>query len=589
MSTSRYPILLTLFISLFIAWIGFPRMAAADTAPAAPATVWCVGESQKVFPADAPQTQNLVWNAAAKTVTLGSARNEYVAFQIAVKAGATPLQKISVTPADLVGPAAGDTVAKISAANIDLFVEHYLNVRVSSRIDGNNLMKGCTPGEHPTQLVPFNAKKFGAPFDIAAGRNQPVWVDIYVPDNQRPGDYTAVFQVTADGKPIAVVNVKLTVWNFTLPHETHFHSFLYTGPEQLRWGFHTGGDWQSEKFLAIEDQFFQMAHQHRLNFNPSAGDVVSEMDTRYRKYFDGSAFKDRVGKGVGQNVAPMTAEGDDKETIQQNAKRIVDFCAKNKIAAKVFTYVWDEPHSDEDYATSKQRCKWIHEAGGDKLKTFIATPGWKHYDAGDVNIFTETAIPDIATVNKRGDEVWAVNGGYGAGPYVDSPGFGGRSIVWMQWKMDLHGYQFWDCCYWVDVQNRKHRERGRWTRDMTPAQINNDPDKFLTKLWEDPLNFDEARKQGYPVGDAIRINGDGLLYYPGYDVGIMGPIAGYQLKSFRRGAQDYEYLYLLKTKGGHEKEIQAIVDSVCPQPGEWNDKPEAWDQARLNLAPLLSK
>ncbi|MGH7144110.1 MAG: hypothetical protein ACREJ2_08205 [Planctomycetota bacterium] len=588
-------------------WVGLLNVAlaavltvtatlSAEDAPAAAATaatpaIWCAGESLKIQPQVDPQAKNLTWDGATQTVTIGSARNEYVAFQIAVKAAGDPLQEVTVVPGALTGPAGADgKAAAIPIANIDLFVEHYLKVTVSSRGDATHLLPQCHAGEWPAQMVPFAAKKFGAPFPVGAGRNQPVWVDVYVPEAQAPGDYTGDFQITVGGKPLGVVHVKLTVWKFTLPQETHFISFLYTGPEQLRWGFHTGDDWQSDKFKAIEDKFFQMAHQHRLNFNISAGDNVAEIGGRYKAYYDGSAFTARVGKGIGQNVAPMTAEGNEKATIQRNAKRIADFCTQNHITATVFSYVWDEPHTQDDFKTSQEHCKWIHEAVGDKLKTFIATPGWRNYDAGDVNIYSETAVPDIPKVRERGDDVWAVNGGYGAGPYVDAPGYGGRSIVWMQWKMNLRGYQFWDCCYWVDTQNRKHRDsRRHWVRDMTNQDVNRDPEKYLTHFWDDPMNFDESRKKGYPMNDAIRINGDGLLYYPGYDVWIMGPIASFALESFRRGAEDYEYLWLLKQKGGHDKEIAEIVDSVCPAPGKWNDDSQAWDAARLKLAALLNQ
>jgi hypothetical protein len=102
------------------------------------------------------------------------------------------------------------------------------------------------------------------------------------------------------------------------------------------------------------------------------------------------------------------------------------------------------------------------------------------------------------------------------------------------------------------------------------------------------MNFDESRKQGYPLNDSLRINGDGLLYYPGHDLGFDGPVASYALKSLRRGAQDYEYLWLLK-KAGKEKDSDAIVATVCPADGVWNDDAEAWDKARLDLAKLLNK
>ncbi len=548
-------------------------------------TVWCVGESTKIKATDAPGKSS-IWDAATHTVTLGSARNEYVAFQIGVHADKDELAGVTVVPADLKGPGG----ATIPATNIDLFVEHYLNVTVSSRGDEKSPFPGCTTGEHPTQMVPFGAKKFGAPFTVGAGRNQPVWIDIYVPEDAAPGDYKGTFKVKAGETALGDVNVALTVWKFTLPQETHFRSYLYTGPENLRWG-HRIKDLPSiydAKFLELEDHYFQMAHQHRLNFHPVGGTGLEEVLDHHYKYYDGSGFTQRVGKGVGQNVACITPEGKDEASFKKIAKEIVEKWERKTPKAVLFAYMWDEPHSPEDFAESKQRCKWVHDAVGKKLPTFIATPQWQKYEAGDVNFYSEPSAEDIPKILERGDAVWAVNGGYGGGPYVDAPGYGGRSIVWMNWKMKLAGWQFWDCCYWVDKQNRKHKEGKRWVGDMNYGQINADPERYLEKLWSDPMNFDESRKKGYRIADAIRINGDGLLYYPGFDVGIDGPVASFAVKSLRRGAQDYEYLWLLK-QAGKEKETEAIVNSVCPSPGKWSEDIEAWEKARLDLAALLNK
>ena len=48
-------------------------------------------------------------------------------------------------------------------------------------------------------------------------------------------------------------------------------------------------------------------------------------------------------------------------------------------------------------------------------------------------------------------------------------------------------------------------------------------------------------------------NGDGYLTYPGAPVGVNGPISTIRLEQAREGAEDYEYLLLLKViaaKGG---------------------------------------
>ena len=539
--------------------------------------VWCVGESTKIKPGDAPQERNLTWNGQNTTVTLGSARNEYVAFQIGVRAVDSELKDVTVEAADLKGP----MNAVIPKDNVDLFVEHYLNVKVTSRGDPTHVYPGCTGGEHPTQMVPFQAKKFGAPFAVGAGRNHPVWVDIYVPEDAKPGVYEGVFKVKAGDSALAAIKVSLDVWNFGLPHETHFRTYLYTGPENLHWGHRWTCNWDDPSVLPVWDAYFQMAHQHRLNFHPMGGNGIYENLNLFYKYYDGSGFTRRVGKGVGQNVACISPEGNNEEAFKKSAREIVEQWERKKPNAVLFAYIWDEPHSDGDFAESKKRCKWVHAAVGGKLNTFIATPNYSRYDAGDVNIFSEPAAEDIPKIVARGEMIWAVNGGYGAGPYVDSPGYGGRSIVWMNWKMNLGGWQFWDCCYWVDKQAL--RKAG-----FTQAKANAQPDKWLTDLWNNPMTFDETRKPGYPEKWAIRINGDGVLFYPGYEVGINGPIAGYAMKSLRRGAQDYEYLWMLKQQG-READTKAIVDSVCPANGKWNEDPESWDKARLELAKLLNK
>lgn len=558
--------------------IGVVLLAVATMSAAASSlTVWCVGESTKVKPGDPPQVKNLTWDGNAGVVTIGSARNEYVAFQVAVRSSEAEIAGVTVTASDLTGPGG----AVIPASNIDLFVEHYLNVRITSRANPRNIFKGMSAGEHPTQMVPFSAGKYGAPFTIGAGRNQPVWVDIYVPEKAVPGLYSGVFRVEVGGKTVSEIKVALTVWSFILPHETHFLTYLYTGPENLRWAHRLPNDMNDPAWAPIEDRYFQMAHQHRLNFHPIAGSGLRETFQRYYPYYDGSGFRERVGRGVGQNVACITPAGKSESDFKNLARKIVQECEDRKFKTPVISYIADEPHSEADFSESRQRCKWVREAVGSKLLTFIATPQWWRYEPGDVNIYSEPAIEDIARIVERGDTVWSVNGGYSAGPYVDSPGYGGRSIPLMNWKMNLGGWQFWDCCYWVDKQCLRNRG---YSRDKVDAH----PEQWLTDLWNDPMTFDETRKPGYPERDAIRINGDGVLFYPGHDIGIEGPIASYAMKSLRRGAQDYEYLWLLRLRGC-ERQAQAILDTVCPAAGRWSEDPEAWDRARLEWAKLLDK
>jgi hypothetical protein len=112
---------------------------------------------------------------------------------------------------------------------------------------------------------------------------------------------------------------------------------------------------------------------------------LEEVLVRYHKYYDGTGFRERVGRGVGQNIAFITPEGGNEQDFKGFARKIVDECAKRRFKTTVVSYVWDEPHSDEDFVESKRRCKWIHEAAGNRLLTFIATPQWQRYDRTSMN------------------------------------------------------------------------------------------------------------------------------------------------------------------------------------------------------------
>ena len=59
-------------------------------------------------------------------------------------------------------------------------------------------------------------------------------------------------------------------------------------------------------------------------------------------------------------------------------------------------------------------------------------------------------------------------------------------------------------------------------------------------VWTNPATYGE---------NTTRFNGEGSLFYPGYDAGIQGPVASIRLKQIREGLEDYEYLNLLAQHG----------------------------------------
>ena len=573
----------SLFLILVIT-LCTPFVAEADSG------IWCTGDSQKVKPYDKFEESNFFWDEKERTVRLQGAKNEYVAFQIVIYASGENLQEVNVKTDNF---RCGNHI--ISEGNIDLFRQHYLKVAVPSSYN-RKPVEDAKIGEYPTQMIPFTAPKFGAPFNVENGRNQPIWVDLYIPEDVMPGEYRSLFTITAKEKEPIKIKVILEVWDFMLPHETHFRTYIYYGSEQIRWAYGYKDSVQKE-FRVLEGKFFQMARQHRLNLCPNLemdwgyDNFEKYWDKRGRgKFIDGSAYTERVGKGVPANAwIVLIDDFDHKPEYQRLVRETVKFFREKGLDDKLILYVYDEPRSKNNYDFIRIRCKWAHEVAGKILPCMVTAPiKSPHFMWGSligyVDIWNsgDSSWKDMQKRMKAGDKIWTYNMGWGGGPYVDTPGISGRTQAWVGWKFDFDGWMFWDSCYWIDVANN----RDSAGKKLPWNEINSKPYKHATEVWLNPLTFDQMKRPGYLAKDAIRLNGDGVLFYPGKEVGLEEPISSFVMKSLRRGLQDYEYLWLAKSLN-KEKEIMEIVNSVIPAPKQWNKNVNVWYEARLKLANII--
>ena len=152
-----------------------------------------------------------------KTITLHAARNEVVAFQVVLKGqGISPAVKASVKVSDLSGPGS----ARISAgAHLHRYLANYVWVEPGGYTWGARSEVLPWPDFYPDALVPFQTRcllttggKLSSPRTVVDsfpvpptdGANQAVWLDLYVPRAQTPGDYTGTVSVSAGGETLAL-------------------------------------------------------------------------------------------------------------------------------------------------------------------------------------------------------------------------------------------------------------------------------------------------------------------------------------------------------------------------------------------------
>ena len=236
----------------------------------------------------------MVWDAGTNTVSLSGSRNEVLGAQLIVERLGTSLTNVQVSVSNLAS-LHGWTIA--SNPCIELYQLHYVK-------------SGST--YYPDPAIPLSAP-FATTFNIPdtarnpSGKNQSVWMELYVPKDQAAGDYTGTITIAATGLTSpATINLKVHVRPTTIPDYPTFLVDLngYGAP----WDFGTGNNIDLTCL-----RYFQAAHKHRAVCNilpygqagavredraptlTGTGATVhaadwSALDARYGRFFDGSAF-----------------------------------------------------------------------------------------------------------------------------------------------------------------------------------------------------------------------------------------------------------------------------------------------------------
>jgi hypothetical protein len=493
------------------------------TAPCAAAPeAWAVGSLERVRP-DAPA-------GSAAQITLHAARGEYESFQIIVRGPVGGLTNVNVTAPNLAGPSG----QQIAVGNVTLYREHYVYIGLPVR-GGHNQSEG--PGWYPDGLIPFvdpvtgqdlvGAPLDAVPFDLAEGRNQGIWVDVFVPRTAVAGDYTGTFVVTSD-QGAASVDLHLTVWDFMLPVTAALKSSFGISPDYRAKGEQLLRNKIMPRHTEPDDQAYFMS-QYGLNCTNSG-------------FYGKSGWCSMV-------AAPSVAQ------FQAKA-------AENQPGLFLYDYSADEIDPCTNlYPLLKQWGRNMHQAGINQLVTMSPVP--ELYDDGSgtgrsaVDIWVvlpkmyDDAVTHVHEVLDKGDQVWSYN------DLIQddhSP----------KWEIDFSPINYRIQAGFIS-QTLGLTGLLYWKSDLWTA----DP-------WNDPNGYSSV----YP--------GEGMLLYPGDQVGIDGVCPSMRLKYLRDGVEDYEYIQLLKEEGEGDAAL-AVAASVATSWSDWTRDPAVLEAARLQLGGMFHR
>ncbi len=600
--------------------------------------------------ADTSAVYNHVWDG--QKISLFGGRNEVISFNLILEAPTLRAGGVTVQFDRLNGPdgaviaskaAAGDGVFTWVGRNIELFFVRYLQIKGLSELTYNSdyderhiperfrrpwVGEGDATGAwenrpdhdkfYPDIAVPLELE---TPFNIAAGANQSIWADIYIPKTAAVGLYQGILTVAHDQGAEQQIQVELIVRNFSLPDYPSAPTMLYYSDYNIR-NRYLGVDWVDpnsadyQKLTDIIDLHFLLAHRHKISLIDESVSLA-QMAKDWPDRLDGDLFTaargyDGPGVAVGNNVYSIGTYGawtyawsDTSEAeMWSHTDAWVNWFESQAFATptEYFLYLIDE---SDDYEQTERWAQWMDNNPGPgkrlmSMATISQPDAWENktpsldiptcgLDVGITDLWENATRRLAEDPDKR---FYFYNGTRPAsGSFcIEDDGVALRLNGWIQHKKRIDRWFYWESTYYDNYQC------GLGETDVfSRAQTYGCFDRVDTVIGETGWNY---------------TNGDGVLFYPGTDIeypgsshGVMGPFASLRLKHWRRGIQDADYLALASTIDAAA--TTAIVERMLPKvlweygvenkedptylytDISWSTDPDLWETARQELADII--
>ena len=541
--------------------------AAASPGPAQPVTLRArVLDDGARVPGDAktPLPESPFPGEAAELFAL---RGETVAFQVVIEPDGTP-RTLHAT----LGAFAGlGPVARV-------FAEHFLDLKRTSGNDKDDTSLAWTKEARPSPLLVglyADALLPEKDAELGAATRAAFWVDLEVPLDATPGLYEARVLVSSRGGVVVDRAVRLRVAPQAMPWGA-LPVMVYYEPKNLSSRM---GSRQAEPELRA------LLHAHHLaSFRP----VLTPADLeREIPYLTGEAYSPPAysgpGVGKGEGIAVFGSYGDLGEPAASKVPALAKMQARvTGLSAmpETFLYAVDEDcKSPWPAAWRKLLDEGAAQDGGADARALrvgatCGTDPSKH--AADVVMATPEDLEpaQIATARALGKVVWAYNGKrpFGGAMVTDAPATDLRANAWIAARYGLPRWFYWEATSWTPEGGGK---------------VGGPTDPFVVA-------------DSFHNKDGDHSNGDGILVYPGTQVGGMTSFGedtvypSVRLKNLRRGVQDAGYILLARDRDA--KATEAIVARMVPSalskargPASWSDDARPWLDARRELLTLVMR
>jgi hypothetical protein len=576
-------------------WPSLPPASGNDTATperaTGPVKVWAFSELHKVN----PQTGALLEAGPVRTsdVKLSGARNEFVAFQIAVESE-TPVRDIAVTVAKpLFAECKLPAVFQKTGAT-----QLYREWMVPDDKDSSEARPW-----YPDVLLPLEG-----PLSLPAADNgvprqrvQPFFVDIYIPHDASPGAHHGSIEVRADGG-LHTIPVYIDVLPFALPDNLNFIVDLNAyGGVNPGYNIPRG----TPEYRTLLHAYHRVAHLNRANLDilgyshsgstepdqtpPLAGEgadtkVVSwrDWDAHYGPLLSGSAFADlpRASVPVPIIYLPLFENwpGDLRKTykwnIAEHPKTLAEYqqlIARHALASGPIEEGFPRDYQERFSAVARQFAEHFRERNWKQTQYQIFFNDKYYYKDPTRSPGTNGVSWWLLDEPNHHDDYRALSffgwlGKRWLTDYPDVPMAFRTDISYVEFiRGQIPGLIDIDCTsqhfftknrYLMDHRNLFGRTYWNYATTNHPRDTNVAMRAWCWRAWAtgadaivpwNTVRGMEAWDRAEPL----------TVFYVGKKFGLNEPFASLRLKAFRRGQQDVEYMTLLAHKKGWDRDAVA--------------------------------
>lgn len=395
---------------------------------------------------------------------------------------------------------------------------------------GNSYTDACVPYEGGTMSI---SPKMPLPFLVE-----------FTTSHATPsGDYLFVFAFIGDlDMTVALFEVTVHVWNVSLPLQKNFRTAAGLNIPMAMHFEGTGND--DATYFELYTDYYNFLLEHNLSAYNFIGGILN--DYYLSTYLSNPAvtFVQVPCTGEDGNLLPDHEILEYYYKLKQNPKWL----------KKAVFYPLDEPHTMEHIEKYNEMCAHLRALcpeipviapfytniktgeGTDQVDTMYADSGiWCPKLAlwDDSQSYAELDYTPAKTFAQRMEEklnsdveIWSYVCNAPNEPYsqlfVNTKGGKQRMLFWQMYQRDVSGFLYWGVNSW--------REVGTYA----------------------PINPWETVDIGLADDKGEAIIGDGVVLYPGKQVGVDGPIASVRLKYIRDGIDDIELMLLAEQYLGED-------------------------------------